>query len=288
MILITGSTGQLGASVAQQLLDRTEKRQFAVFARDAAKAAHYKARGIRLRIGDFDDPSSLPVAFAGVSKLLLISSRSMNRAEQQRRVVDEAVNAGVKHIIYTSLAVQDINNSHIQNLMESHFDTEAHIVMSGVNYTFLRNTMYADALPEIIGSAWRKHVISLPGGKGKVPYALRREMGEATANLLLQNGHDGKTYNITGNAAYSYHDIAKALSELTGQSISYSDVDPEAFKQQLQTIGLPKFLIDLTAGTVLDIKDHQYEVHSNTLHKLLGREPAGLQAMVQEVFASKR
>lgn len=288
MILVTGSTGKLGSAVVQQLLQQSARTQFAVFARDSSKTARYTTQGIPVRIGDFDDPSSLPTAFRDISKLLLISSRAMNRAEQQKQVIDAAIQAGVKHIIYTSLAVQDIRTSHVSRLMQSHFDTEAHIVASGVDYTFLRNTMYADAMPEIIGPAWPQHGIRLPGGNGKVLYALRREMGEATANLLLQNGHEGKTYNITGSASYSYQDIAQTLGQLSGQPVLYEDVDPEAFKQQLQSIGLPEFLIYLTAGTVQDIKDHQYEVHSDTLRQLLGREPAGLQAMVQEVFMLKR
>lgn len=285
MILITGSTGQLGSAVVQQLLSQSAKGKFSVFARDQAKAAHYAAQGIPVRLGDFDDPSSLPEAFSGISKLLLISSRAMNRAEQQKQVVDAAVKAGVKHIIYTGLAVQDINTSHVKDLMQSHFDTEEHIRASGIDYTFLRNTMYADAMPEIIGPTWQQHGIGLPGGNGKVPYALRREMGEATANLLLQNGHEGKTYDITGSAGYSYQDVAQALSQLSGQAVAYHDADPKAFEQQLQAIGLPDFLIYLTAGTVLDIKEHQYEVHSDALRQLLGREPAGLAAMVKEVFA---
>jgi len=288
MILVTGSTGQLGSAVVRQLLNLSAEHEFAIFARDAEKAAQYTVQGIPARIGDFDVPSSLPAAFAGIHKLLLISSRAMNRAEQQKQVVDAAVNAGVQHIIYTSLAVQDIHASHVRDLMQSHFDTEAHILASGVDYTFLRNTMYADAMPEIIGPTWRKYGINLPGGNGKVPYALRREMGEATANLLMQSGHEGKTYDITGSASYSYQDIAQALSQLSGQPVPYHDAAPEAFKQQLQAVGLPEFLRYLTVGTVLDIKDHQYEVHSDALRLLLGRDPAGLQAMLQEVFALNR
>lgn len=287
MILITGATGQLGSAVVQQLLGQSGPGQFAVFARDAAKAAHYQAQGIPVRIGDFDDPWDLPAAFAGVSKLLLISSRAMNRTEQQRAVVKAAAQAGVQHIVYTGLAVQDIRLSHVRDLMQSHFDTEAQIMASGMDYTFLRNTMYADALPEIIGPAWREHGISLPGGKGKVPYALRREMGEATANLLLQSGHAGKTYNLTGSSGHSYLDVAQALSQLSGQPIPYHDANPDAFTQRLEGIGLPEFLVHLTVDTVLDIRDHQYEVHSDALRQLLGREPAGLQAMVQEVFGPK-
>ena len=90
MILVTGATGQLGAAVVKQLIQRNARGKFAVFARDRAKAAHYANQGIPIRLGDFDKPSALSKAFESVSKLLLISSRSMNRAQQQRQVIDAA------------------------------------------------------------------------------------------------------------------------------------------------------------------------------------------------------
>ena len=283
MLLITGATGQLGSAVVQQLL-RQQASNWAIFARDPDKARRYTDQGIPLRLGDFDRPDTLPASFAGVQTLLLISSRSLDRAAQQQRVVDAARAAGVQHIVYTGLAIRDISSSHVRNLMQSHFDTEAHIRASGVAYTFLRNTMYTDALPEIIGPAWRTQGIALPGGQGHVPYALRREIGEATANLLLQGGHAGHTYDMTGATAISYADVARTLSELTGQPVPYSDTNTSVFTSQLHAAGLPEFLIDLTVVTVLDIRANQYAVHSHALAQLLGRPPAGLRDMVQEVF----
>lgn len=284
MLLVTGATGLLGSAVVAQLRQQ-KASSFSILARNAAKAQKYADQGIAVRAGDFDDAASLPAALAGVHTLLLISSRSLDRSRQQQQVVDAAVAAGVQRIVYTGLAVQNIGTSHVQGLMQSHFDTEDRIRASGVQYTFLRNTMYADALPEIIGPAWRQHGIVLPGGQGTVPYALRREMGEATANVLLQSGHAMKTYDITGSAGYSYQDVADALGALTGQRVTYTDADPHSFAQQLHSMGLPDFLVDLTLGTVLDVKARQYEVHSDALRTLLGREPAGLNAMLTEVFA---
>jgi NAD(P)H dehydrogenase (quinone) len=283
MLLITGATGQLGTAVTQQLRQKNATN-WAIFARDADKARRYTDQGIAARMGDFDDTTTLSSAFSDVRKLLLISSRSLDRSNQQKKVVDAARIAGVEHIVYTGLAIQNIATSHTHALMTSHFDTEAHIRASGMRYTFLRNTMYADALPEIIGNSWREHGMALPGGNGAVPYALRREMGEATANLLLQDGHEARVYNITGSASYSYQDIAHALSAITGNTVAYNNIDPAIFVQQIKAAGLPDFLVDLTAGTVKDVKDHQYELRSDTLRTLLGREPAGLQAMIKEVF----
>lgn len=284
MILVTGATGQLGSSVVSQLSKLTSKDQFAIFARDESKALKYKDEGIEVRLGNFDQISSLGKAFEGVTKLLLISTMEFNRFEQHKNVIDAAKMAGVKHIIYTGLAIQDIETSNVKDLMQSHFDTEKYIQASGLTFTFVRNTMYTDAIPLIIGEKVFDTGIYLAGGDGKVPYALRREMGEAIANLLVQDNHENKTYNISGDVAYSYADIAQILSELSNKKIEYTNLDEKLYEQLLTDIQLPEFLIYLTKGTVVDIKQHQYEINSSDLKTLLGRSPLDLKSALKELY----
>jgi NAD(P)H dehydrogenase (quinone) len=287
MLMITGATGHLGTAVADHLLAQGDVA-FSILSRDPAKSKRYAEQGIAVRMGDFDDPASLRGAFAGVSKLLLISSRSLDRTAQQRSVVDAAVAAGVRHIVYTGLSIRDIATSEVRNLMQSHFDTEDHIRALGVEYTFLRNTMYAEALVEIVPPAWPEHGIALPAGVGSVPYALRREMGEAAANVLRQDHHRMQTYDITGPAALSFQDVAETLGELTGHSVTYTPMNAETFAQQLRDAQMPEFMVDLTVGTLLDVKARQYEVHSDALAMLLGRPPTAPRDMLAEVFGLQR
>ncbi|HCA09426.1 MULTISPECIES: SDR family oxidoreductase [unclassified Chryseobacterium] len=284
MILITGATGNLGLAVVDQLLKITSTDQFSVLARNETKAEFLKEKGIEVRIGDFDDSSSLENAFTNIDKLLLISTMEQNRFEQHKNVVDAAVKAGVKHIIYTGLAIKDIETSGVKDLMISHFQTENYIKGKGLLYTFLRNTMYADAIPLIAGEEIFERGISLPGGNGKVPYALRREMGEATANLLLQEGHENKTYDITGSKAYSYQDIVIGLNAITGKEVHYTDVDANTFLSILKDAGVPDFPIYLLSGTVADIRNHQYEIEDNTLELLLGRPTTTLIEFLKEIY----
>ncbi len=284
MILIGGATGQLGKAVVSQLLKRSEKRSFAVLARDADKAKIYASQGVELRFADFDIPETLPAAFAGVERFLFISTMSQDRSEQQARVVEAAAAAGVKHIVYTGLAIADIQSSGVRDLMASHFETEDRIHNSGMSWTFLRNTMYAEAIAQITGPRVLTNGLALPGGTGRVPYALREEMGEAAANLLLQEGHVGKTYAITGNDAWSYADVAAALSRLTGKDLGYQDITEEALRSALRAIGTPEFPIWLTLGTLHDIKSGQYDIQSRDLENLLGRAPKSLDAMLRSVF----
>lgn len=284
MILVTGATGNLGSSVVEQLLKISSANDFIVSSSSLDGVAQLSEKGLYVRLANFNDMATLNDAFQGIDKLLLISTMEQTRFEQHKNVVEAAKGQGVQHIVYTGLAIKDIESSGVKDLMMSHFQTEDYIKQSGLTYTFVRNTMYADALTQILGNQVLEQGINLPGGNGKVPYALRREMGEGIANLLTEAGHENRTYNICGNNTYGYADVANALSELSSKSISNQDIQEEDFKNLLQQIGFPEFLIYLHAGTIYDIKKHQFEIESNDLEKLLGRPPADLKSFLNELF----
>lgn len=285
MILITGATGNLGSSVVHYLKNQLSLNKFAVLARNLEKAQPLIESNIEVRFGDFNNINSLENAFLGIKTLVLISTMEMNRLDQHKTVIDVAKQAGVQHIIYTSLAIQNIETSAVKELMQSHFETEEYIKQSGLDYTILRNTMYAEAIPQIIGEHVLDTGIQLSGGLGKVPYALRDEMGEAIANLLVQSGHKNKTYNITGSGFYSYQDITEMLSEISGKKVNYHPLENDEYVSLLESFGLPKFLIYLTSGTVLDIKSGQYEIESSDLEMLLGRKPTSLKTYLTQTYS---
>lgn len=285
MILISGATGHLGKAVVDQLLARGALGQFAILVRNEEKAKPFVDQGIEVRIADFDHPKTLDQAFSGIDKFLFISTMSMERGAQQSEVVKAATVAGMRHIFYTGLAIRDIAHSHTRDLMQSHFDTEEHIRNSGIKFTFFRNTIYAESLNQILGPAALENGIYLPSGTGKTPYATRTEMGEAIANALLGQGHEGKTYTITGLKSWSFDDIAKTLGQQTGRTLPYVNISAQDLETRLKAAGLPDFAIWLTLNTIQDIKEGQYDIPSNDLETLLGRDPKDLPAMLSEIFA---
>ncbi|MDG3581075.1 SDR family oxidoreductase [Galbibacter pacificus] len=284
MILVTGATGHLGSAVISHLQKNISVDSFIALARSEEKAQSLKAKGIQVRIADFDDIASIEKAFEGIEKLLLISTIDHNRAEQQKAVVDEAKKAGIKHIAYTGVSLKDVNKSATKKLMESHFQTEGHIKKSGLSYTFLRNSLYTDVIPMHVGEHVFETGIFLPAGNGKLPYALRREMGEAAANVLLQDGHENKTYEIAGSELYSYTDVAKALSEISGKEVNYTNANLKEFTQKLKQNGVNEFMVSIIAGFSTDIKNHQYEIVTKDLEKLIGRKPKALAEALREVY----
>lgn len=284
MILITGATGHLGSAVVDHLLKESSLDNFIALARTEEKAKPIRDKGIQVRIGDFDDLASLEQAFDGIDKLLLISTISHNRAAQQIAVIDKAKKAGVKHIAYTGVAMVDVNTAATKALMDSHFQTEDYIKESGLTYTFLRNTLYSNMIPMYVGDNVFKTGIYLPAGNGKAPFALRREMGEAAANVLLQNDHENKIYNITGSNLYSFADVAEALSGLSGKLVDYVDADPKEYVDRMKQLGVNEMMISMVSGFATDIKNHQCEIVTNDLEKILGRRPAALKEALKEVY----
>jgi len=284
MILVTGATGHLGTATIEHLLKNTTAGNIVAFARDENKAWHLKEKGVEVRIGNFDDTASLDKAMQGIEKVLLISTIDHHRIQQHKNVIDAAKKASIKHIAYTGVSLKDVNTSAIKILMESHFQTEDYIKESGLAYTFLRNTLYTDIIPMHVGEKVFETGIFVPAGNGKVPYALRREMGEAAANALLQNGHENKTYEITGSELYSYSDVAQTLSELSGKNIAYTDVEATAFSEQLKQGGVPDFLAFLKTGFATDIKNNQFGIVSKDLETLIGRKPTSLKDSLKGIY----
>ncbi|HUH18612.1 SDR family oxidoreductase [Albibacterium sp.] len=284
MILVTGATGHLGTATLEHLLKNTPVNKIVAFARDENKAKHLKEKGIEVRLGNFEDTASLDKAMQGIEKVLLISTIDHQRYQQHKNVVDAAKKAGVKHIAYTGVTLKDVNTSAVKFLMDSHFQTEDYIKKSGLNYTFLRNSLYAEVIPIYVGEKVFETGIYLPTGNGKVGYALRREMGEATANVLLQNGHENKIYQITGSELYSYQDVANELSSLSGKRINYTDADAATFPDKLKEYGVPELQILIASGFSADIKNGQYEIVSKDLENLLARKPASLKESLKEIY----
>jgi NAD(P)H dehydrogenase (quinone) len=284
MILVTGATGNLGSAAVSHLLKNTAANHIVALARDETKANHLRGRGIEVRIGTYDDISSLDLAMKGIEKVLLISGNGANRLQQHKNVVAAAKKAGIKHITYTSIALKNMETSAIRSLMEDLSQTEDYIKESGLTYTVLRNTLYTGGIPLFAGEKVFETGIYLPSGNGKVPFALRREMGEAAANVLLQNGHENQTYEITGGDLYSYEDVANELSALSGRTVNYVDADPMTFPAKLKEFGLPEIVVLVVSGFSADIKNHQFEIVTKDLEKLLRRKPASLKEGLKEVY----
>ena len=285
MILVTGATGNLGKATVEFLVKKIPAGNIAVLVRDENKAKDLKTLGVNVRIGDYHDKDSLVKAFRGIEKVLLISSNDFNdRLGQQKKAVDAAKEAGVKHILYTGVSMRNFENSALQQIMGDHFDTEKHILDSGLNYTFLRDNLYADVIPMFIGKQVLETGINFPAGNGKVPFSLRTEMAEAFANVLSSEGHENKIYEISNTESYSFGDVAKALSAHTGKTVAYNSPSADDFTKALTEAGVPEAMIGFSLAFATGTKDGDFDIPNNHLEQLLGRKPSSLNEAIREIY----
>jgi NAD(P)H dehydrogenase (quinone) len=285
MILVTGATGQLGQIVIEKLSEKIPTKQIAALVRDASKADHLIAKGVNVRVGDYQNGESLLAAFQDIDKLLLISSNDFNdRLGQHKNAIDAAVKAGVKHVFYTGVTMNNINSSPLKPLLEEHYLTEDYLKASGLSYTFLQNSLYAEVIPMFLGENVIETGVFFPAGEGKVAFALREDLGEATANILVSEGHENQTYNLTSSEVISFAEVAAILSELSEKAVSYINPESEVFEGTLKQFGLPEPIIQMSVMFAAGIKNNDFNKTYDSLERFLGRKPTNIRTYLKAVY----
>ncbi|WP_225000289.1 SDR family oxidoreductase [Cesiribacter sp. SM1] len=290
MILVTGATGHFGNAVIEFLLKKgVPASNISALARDSAKAEALKAKGVTIKIGDYDNYSALMQAFKGVDQLLLVSGSDLEkRGKQHENVVKAAVEAGVKHIYYTSIDRKSDNAeaSPIALVMKTHLDTERHIKSSGMAYTLLRNNIYADMIPMFLGEQVANTGVFFPAGEGKVAFATRENMAEATAAVLASREHQNKELVFSNTDSISFGDIAAMLSDTLGTKIPYVNPTAEDFAQALSSAGVPAPIVTMSVEWAEAFKQGTFSQTSTDLEKLLGRKPTTVKEYLSGVYSS--
>ena len=283
-ILVTGATGQMGSVVIETLLKKMPAQQINVITRKVEKQSEFQSKGFNAFLGDYSDVASLEKAMAGVDTVLLISSGDQgDRMQEHKNIIDAAKRMGVSSIAYTSRSLRD-RTTLSNKLMVEHFDTEDYIKASGLKYIIFQNALYMDVIPQFVGQNVFETGIFQPAGDGKVAYALRSEQAEAMGNVLLNEKFDNQTYRFTGSEAYSFYDVAHALSELSGKDVKYHAVEVADYETMMSQRGLPPFLIQKIVSFILDIKHGQEATVTHDLESKLGRKPASLTEGLKILF----
>jgi NAD(P)H dehydrogenase (quinone) len=283
-ILITGATGELGSTVIKTLLKSRKAENISVLTRIEKSKIEFEKRGLNAFIGQYSDVLSLEKAMENIDTVLLISSGDQgDRMQEHKNVIDSAKKKGVQNIAYTSRSLKD-KNTLVNTLMTEHFLTEDYIKESGFKYIIFRNALYMDVLPLFVGKHVFEKGILQPAGNGKVAYVLKAEQAEAIANVLMNENFENQTLNFTGSDAYSFYDVATALTELSGKKVNYKSIEVEPFKKIMLNNGVPEPMVKKIVGFNLDIKNGQEATVTNELQHYLGRKPTNLKEGLKILF----
>ncbi|EPO1790822.1 SDR family oxidoreductase [Cronobacter turicensis] len=280
MIAITGATGHLGQRVIDTLLNTVAAQEIVAIVRNPAKAAALSAKGVQVRAADYGDVAALTAAFAGVEKLLLISSSEVGqRAPQHRNVIDAAKTAGVKLIAYTSLLHADRSPL---GLAEEHVATEKMLAEAGIPYVLLRNGWYTENYLASVPPALEHGVFIGSAGDGKIASASRQDYAEAAANVLTLDNQAGRVYELAGDNAWTLRDLTALLSKETGKTVAYQNLSEADFAAALAGAGLPEGFAKLLADSDIGASKGGLFDDSRQLSALIGRPTTSLETSLRE------
>jgi NAD(P)H dehydrogenase (quinone) len=269
---ITGASGNLGRHVLRQLSAAGARRVIGL-TRDPDRFPEKLPDGVELRRATFDDPATLPAAFAGIERLLIVSvDKLAGRGELQRAAVDAAVKAGVGHLLYTGVTSPYPDSDPAALVPDSHYWTEARIAERGVGFSFLRNNLYTDFLIPGAQAAIASGTLYHAAGAGGRAYITREDCALAAAAALL-NAEGRKVYDIGGPEAVTSDDLAALLTRISGKPVKAVNVPAEGFAAGLVQAGVPREMAAVLARFDVDAAKGRLAVVSGDFEKLTGRKP---------------
>lgn len=266
---VSAATGQLGNLAVQALLDQGVPSDSVVATTRSPDRAEQLARlGVTVREADYLRPESLAAAFAGVDRLLLISSNSEPRLAQHANAVKAATQAGVNVIAYTSVLNAE---STTMQLAADHQATEELLRDSGTAYVLLRNGWYTENYTQDLELVL-EHGISESAGDGRVALAPRADFAEAAAIVLTGGAeHAGRAYELAGDDTPSLDELAALIARESGREVAYQRLTVDAYTDVLTAAGVPAPMNAIYADASAAIERGELLNESGDLARLLGR-----------------
>ena len=256
---VTLASGQLGAAIAQQLIQQLGKDQVVGIARTPEKAAQL---GIEIREGDYNHREHFDQALQGVDVVVIVSGNAhpQARIQQHRNVIEAAKLNGVQKIVYTSI-VGDEQRSAFSPIVQSNRQTEQDVQQSGLAWAIGRNGIYIEPDLEYVDTYVKEGGIINCAGEGKCAYTSRAELAYAYAQMALGDSHNGQVYDLVGEPI-TQGQLADLINQVYGTQLSYQAVSAEAYEQDRKA-ALGEFLGTVIAGIYKGIQIGAYDLPSD-------------------------
>jgi uncharacterized protein YbjT (DUF2867 family) len=235
-----------------------------------------------LVVFDYTKSETFAPALEEVQKLFLMRPPPISDVQSTLNVVvDEAIVAGIEHIVFLSLMGVE------RNRFVPHHKVERHIVSSGIPYTFLRPSFYMQNLntthrDEIL----KRDEIFLPVGKAKTSFIDARDIGAVAARVLTEPGHENRAYDLTGGEALDYYQVADLLTEILGRKITYRNPSIVSFVRRWRATGLPLKFVLVMAFLYTSTRLGMAGRVTGEVGRLLGRPPRTMRQYITDYAAA--
>ena len=278
MILITSAPGNNANAVIRELTKAGVRVR--ALLRNPNSAGEIKGPLVEVAVGDFLNTASLDAALRGVEKAFLIPPTDPRSVEMQGNFIRAAKRAGTRHVVKLSVNGADVNSP--VRVARWHAEGEKELEASGIPFTHLRPNAFMQNLLGLAPTIVSQGEFYQPAADGKVSHIDVRDIAAVAAKALTENGHQGKTYVITGPEALSYDEAASKISKAIGKPVKYVNVTPEDFKKSLLGWGIPEFMADGLNEFFAAIRAGYCAVVTNTVEEVTKRKPISFDDFVRD------
>lgn len=273
-IAVTGSTGRLGGRVAQRLAAVGAKLR--LLGRDASRIP--RLPGAAAAVADYADRDAVRRALTGVETVFMVSAaESEQRVAEHRAFVDGAVDAGVQHVVYTS--VYGASATATFTLARDHWHTEQYLRASGLSVTFLRDNLYLDFLPSMVGA---DGIIRGPADGGHVAAVATDDVADVAAVVLrAPDAHRGATYDLNGPQSLTLEEVAEVISAVTGRRVRFHDESLAEAYASRASYGAPDWQVEAWVTTYTAIAAGEFDAVSTAIRDLTGHPATSLTQLLR-------
>lgn len=282
LILVTGATGHTGSALVPNLLAAGARVR--VLVRDPAKAESLRKLGAEVVIADLDKPETLGPALAGVDRIYLCLFNGPNQAKHGHNLIAAAKRVGKPHVVYHAASGSDRSRI-IRDIAE----VERELRASGLTWTILRPTFYLQNLMMAIPTVQSQGAIYLPMKEGRMAMTDVRDIADVAAKLLLEGGHEGKTYTLTTPTSFTIAEFAEVLGQELGKPVNYVPVPISAARESMVGMGMDPWIVDGYMELFEDFADGWGNKTSRDVETVLGHSARGVRQFVTDfksAFAS--
>jgi uncharacterized protein YbjT (DUF2867 family) len=290
-IAIVGASGKLGGATLSALLKYELAAPSTIIAITSSQPGSEKwqsleSKGVTVRHGSFEDESTLESALKGVDKFFLVSTpriqldfndapEGSGREKHHHVAIRAARKAGVRHIIYSSLAFQNPSKS---GVMRAHIRTEAYLkTLTDVQVTIVREGLYNESWPLYLGyynpTGDERGVVRL-AGDGKICWTAIEDLGLGNALILAAPTEEWavKTVYLSTppETAKSLKDVAQIVSDKKGKDVTVETIGREEHnKHYVQDRKMDAPAVEWWSHTYDALEDGECLIDDPTLSRLL-------------------
>lgn len=268
-ILVTGATGNVGRTVTALLA--ASPVQVRALTRDPGPAARLLPPNAEVVRGDSSDRSSLDAALDGVDAMYLACGNVPDQVDVESALIDRAVANGLSRVVKLSARGAELGSA--VAYWHWHATIEAHLAGSGVPAVVLRPSFLMTNLLAVLGQVRDHGLLVAPAAHARISMVDPRDVAAAAAVTLLESGHEGSTYVLTGPSAVTYDDVATSFAGALGRDVAYLDVTPDEARRSMLDQGLPPFVVDQLGAVFAALRRGQQATTTDAVAALIGRPP---------------